>query len=50
MRRFYLTTRDLHLYIGLFLSPFVDRFLKVFAVMICDFTGPGAHLGLHGRD
>ena len=23
MRRFYLTTRDLHLYVGLFVSPFV---------------------------
>ena len=30
MRRFYLVTRDLHLYIGLFLSPFV----LVFAVSV----------------
>ena len=30
MRRFYLVTRDLHLYVGLFLSPFV----LVFAVSV----------------
>ena len=45
MRRFYLITRDLHLYIGLFLSPFVLLFaVSVFYLVhgLANRPAPGA--------
>ena len=45
MRRFYLVTRDLHLYFGLFLSPFILAFcVSVFYLVhgLAPRPGPGA--------
>ncbi len=43
MRRFYLTTRDLHLYAGLFISPFVLLFASsVFFLNHGKLPGPGS--------
>ena len=50
MRRFYLVTRDLHLYVGLFLSPFVLVFsVSVFYLVHGLAQRPGPDLGSPSR-
>jgi hypothetical protein len=50
-KRFYLVTRDLHLYFGLFISPFVLVFaISVFFLVHAWLPGAGGpHVGLGGR-